>query len=150
MIKVTFNITTSIVLPATPEKVWAVLTDFENYPNWNPFVTSAAGDWAAGNTVAITAGGMGFKPTVLKMKKAQELRWLGSLLFRGVFDGEHYFILRDQENGTTLLTHGEDFSGVLVSLFKSKLNKDTKAGFIAMNEALKERLATLTPSKLEY
>lgn len=134
------NITTSIVLPATPEKVWAVLTDFENYPNWNPFLTSATGDWAEGNTVAVTAGGMGFKPTVLKIKEAQELRWLGSLLFRGVFDGEHYFILQDQGNGTTLFTHGEDFNGVLVPLFKKKLTQDTKAGFQAMNEALKVRV----------
>jgi hypothetical protein len=134
------HITTSINLPAPPEKVWAVLTDFAAYPTWNPFITHAEGDWAVGNTVAITAGGMAFKPKVLAFDPGRELRWKGKLLFNGIFDGEHYFLLTDNGDGTTSLEHGEYFTGLLVPAFRRKLEGETRAGFGGMNEALVERL----------
>lgn len=37
------------------------------------------------------------------------------------------------------VVHGERFSGVLVPFAKSSLDGRTKAGFVAMNEALKTR-----------
>lgn len=40
--------------------------------------------------------------------------------------------------GVTRLVHAEKFSGVLVSLLKGTL-KDTDKGFIAFNDALKQR-----------
>lgn len=30
------EVKTEILIKAAPEKVWAILTNFENYPNWNP------------------------------------------------------------------------------------------------------------------
>ena len=135
-----FQITTSIQLPAPPDQVWEVLTDFAAYPEWNPFITKAAGNWAIGKKVTITAGGMGFEPTVLQFSENRELRWLGSLLFKGLFDGEHYFRLVDNGDGTTALEHGEHFKGLLTPIFKSMLLEKTKAGFEAMNEALAARL----------
>ncbi len=38
------EIKTEILISASPEKVWAILNDFGNYPNWNPFITSLTGD----------------------------------------------------------------------------------------------------------
>ena len=134
------QITTTTHIPAPPQKVWAVLTDFAAYPAWNPFITQASGDWAVGNTVAITAGGMAFKPKVLAFDPRHELRWKGKLIFNGIFDGEHYFLLTDKGDGTTKLEHGERFSGLLVPAFRRKLEGETKTGFVGMNEALVERL----------
>src|SRR5688572_19913508 len=37
------RIETSIPLAASPERVWAVLTDFPAYPEWNPLVLRAEG-----------------------------------------------------------------------------------------------------------
>ena len=34
------EIKTEILINATPEKVWSILTSFDNYPNWNPFIKS--------------------------------------------------------------------------------------------------------------
>jgi hypothetical protein len=36
--------------------------------------------------------------------------------------------------------HGEKFSGLLVGLAKSSLEGGTRAGFVAMNKALKARV----------
>jgi len=123
------NIQTSIQLP-----------DFAAYPDWNPFITQASGDWAEGNTVSVTAGGMSFKPKVLTFAAGQELRWKGKLLFNGIFDGEHYFILTSNGDGTTKLEHGENFSGLLVPAFRRKLETDTKTGFEDMNKALVQQV----------
>ena len=62
----------------------------------------------------------------------------GKLLFKGLFDGKHSFNLIDNQNGTTTFIHSEDFSGWLVPIFKSQLEKNTKAGFKLMNQKLKE------------
>jgi len=137
------DLQTTIQLPVLPAKVWEVLTDFAAYPDWNPFITQASGVWKVGTTVALTAGGMNFQPKVLNFSPSKELRWKGKLIFNGLFDGEHYFLLTDNGDGTTSLEHGERFSGLLIPAFRKKLETETKAGFISMNEALCNRILQL-------
>ncbi len=78
---------------------------------------------------------MTFKPKVLAYEQNKELRWLGHLLFTGLFDGEHRFVLVDNRNGTTTLQHSESFKGVLLGLLNAE---NTQNGFEAMNKKLKE------------
>ena len=59
--------------------------------------------------------------------------------FPRLFDGEHYFQLTALSNGDTRFTQGERFSGILVGMFVSSMEAATKAGFNAMNQALKNR-----------
>jgi hypothetical protein len=134
------EISTSILIQAPADKVWEVLTDFDAYPAWNPFVRSLTGDVRPGNTIKVALPGMNFQPKVLAFGKNTELRWLGNLLFKGVFDGEHRFLLTANADGSTTFEHGERFSGILVRLFSRKLDRDTKPGFESMNQALKARV----------
>lgn len=131
-------IKTEILINASPEKVWSILTNFEAYPSWNPFVLSLTGEMIVGQKIKIVLPDMSFNPTLLVYKENMELRWIGKLLFKGVFDGEHSFVIVDNMNGTVTFKHEEIFSGILVSLFSKKLDRDTKPGFQAMNEKLKE------------
>jgi hypothetical protein len=57
---------------------------------------------------------------------------------KGIFDGEHYFMLIDLDNGQTRFIHGEKFGGILVPFMEKTLGK-TKKGFELMNQALKEQ-----------
>jgi hypothetical protein len=137
------EIKTEILIQATPEKVWSVLTDFDNYHEWNPFIKSITGIVAVGNTIKARieppgASGMTFKPTVLVYAKAKEFRWLGHLLFKGLFDGEHCFRLIDNKDGTTTFIQSEQFEGFLVPLFSKMLDTNTLEGFRQMNEKLKQ------------
>ena len=137
------EIKTEIVIKATPEKVWAILTDFDNYPNWNPFIKSIKGQVAVGNKIIARleppkAKGMTFKPSVLIFDANKEFKWLGHLLFPGLFDGEHKFELFDNGNGTTNFRQSEKFKGLLVPLFKKMLDNNTTNGFNLMNQKLKE------------
>jgi len=141
------KIETEILINATPEQVWAVLTDFESFPDWNPFIRSIKGKKKVGETLEVDiqppgGKGMTFRPEVLKFDAGREFRWKGKLLFPGVFDGEHYFILEKKSGNQTLLTHGELFSGFLVGMLGGLLSK-TADGFRSMNEAIKTRCEQL-------
>ena len=136
------NIKTEITINNTPDKVWSVLTDFKNHPNWNPFINNISGEKKVGQKLIVSikspeGNGMTFKPKVLKFEEEKEFRWRGKLLIRGIFDGEHYFILKAKGNSQTTFIHGEKFSGILVYLSGKMLEK-TKGGFNEMNKSLKK------------
>jgi hypothetical protein len=139
----TFLLRTEITINSTPEKVWAILTDFDNYPNWNPFVTSLTGDVSVGNKIAVRieppgASANNFKPIVTAFEPNKKFSWLGVFLMRGIFEGEHKFELTDNKNGTTTLVQSENFIGILVPLFRKTLDNNTRRGYEAMNNRLKE------------
>jgi hypothetical protein len=134
-----------IEIAAPPEKVWGIIADFDATPLWNPFIRSIEGPLKKGEriTARIAPAGrapMMFKPILLAVEPAQELRWRGSLLGTSVFAGEHCFRLERTPTGETLFIQSEKFSGMLAPLIMSGSNlKATREGFIAMNEALKRR-----------
>lgn len=139
-----FNLETQVDIEAPPTEVWKHLTDFEAYPQWNPFVKKIRGKLEKGARLEITVQAcesdpMNFKPKVLKVEDDRELRWLGRLLMPGIFDGEHSFRIEPLPDGASRLIQSESFSGILVPFFKGMLNKKTRCGFEAMNTALKSR-----------
>lgn len=136
------TIQTEILIDAPPEAVWSVLTQFETYPAWNPFIVNIQGARTEGGRLDVLLhppGGsaMNFRPMILRWNKNQELRWKGKLLVPGLFDGEHYFCIEKSTDGKSRFLHGEKFSGVLVPLLWKSLEPKTRAGFDAMNRALK-------------
>lgn len=131
--------------------MWAVVTDFAAYPEWNPFIRSISGELHEGAKLEVRieppgARAMTFKPTLRAVEVSRELRWLGRLLLPGVFDGEHSLRIEPLGNGRSRLVQSETFSGLLVGFFKGTLAK-TEAGFEQMNTALKTRVEqTSAPS----
>jgi hypothetical protein len=139
----TRRIDTEILIQASPERVWAVLTDFAAYPEWNPFILSLEGtaEWGEHLRVRIRTGEGKehlFKPVVLQATAPTRLRWLGRLGVPGLFDGEHDFELQPEGSGT-LLHQRESFQGFLVPILWRQVEPATRAGFEAMNRALKAR-----------
>lgn len=132
------KIETEILVHATPEHVWSILTDFSYYPAWNPFIKRVAGAINVGNKIEVTAGDMKFKPRVLTFNQNHEFSWRGKLLCGGLFDGRHTFELIDNGDGTTTFRQYENFTGILVPFFKKRLNTETRIGFENMNKKLKE------------
>lgn len=138
------NLHTEIIINAPAASVWAVLTDFAAYPEWNSFITAISGSLAEGGRLNVCIqpqGGraMRFKPRILACRAPHEMRWLGSLPLRGLFDGEHYFLLEALSEQQTRLIHGERFSGLLVGLVEASLDKHTLPAFEQMNRELKQR-----------
>ena len=139
------SIYTEINIDAPKEVVWAALTNTDEHAKWNPFIKEFKGEIKVGSKLDVTIqppGGsaMRFRPVVLEATTNEELRWIGKLGFKGVFDGEHYFQLEEQADGSTLLRHGETFTGMLTDLlYFISLEENATKGFEAMNLALKQR-----------
>jgi len=137
------ELSTEITINADTEKTWRVFSDFKNYPSWNPFIRSVSGNVEAGQKISVVLhqpgmNPMTIKPEVLTFKPEKELRWIGHLFFKGLFDGEHSFQLIQNDDGTTTFLQKEIFRGILVPLFRRMLDHDTRKGFELMNKKLKE------------
>ncbi|NOQ53880.1 MAG: SRPBCC domain-containing protein [Thermoplasmata archaeon] len=139
---------TEILIEASPERVWEVLTDWEEMPKWNPFITEISGELEAGEKIRVhlkppEGRGMTFKPRLVKVDHGREIRWLGHLGVPGLFDGEHIFEIDELPHGQTRFVQREEFKGVLSGLILRSIGDDTLNGFAEMNEALKERAEAL-------
>ena len=137
-----YNVVTSIEIEGSSAQVWRALTDFSSYPRWNPSIRSIEGFAAEGQILKVLfqpdgAMAMKFRAIVLAVVAEKEFRWVGRLLFSGLFAGEHYFLIESVTSDRVMLIQGEHFSGLLAPLLFWVLEKLNKAGFVAMNQALK-------------
>ena len=100
------EISAAIEIAATPERVWAVLTDLASYPQWNPVFREASGQVAVGNRITLTSTQpvtghtMTVKVKVLTAEPATELRWVSSVL--GLMSSKRSFTLSPANGGTQL------------------------------------------------
>ena len=142
------SLETDVTIRGTPEQVWSVLTDFEKYPEWNPFIRETSGEARRGARLKVRIhppGGspMTFWPTVREASPGRELRWLGHLWLPSLFDGEHVFRIEPAGEGQTRFRQSEQFRGILVPLFPNTMYEKARRGFEEMNRALKERVEDL-------
>lgn len=139
------EVRTEIEISAPAAEIWKVLLDFRRYPEWNPFIVRIAGEPEVGSRLAITLSlpdsnrEREIGPRLLRCDADRELRWLGHLGMKGLFDGEHFFRLEARGDGTTRVVHGEDFSGILLRFMLNQVTEATR-GFVYMNQALKRRV----------
>lgn len=133
------EISTIITIKAEQDQIWKTLTDFKNYPEWNPFILKAQGNLKKGKKLSIELEGMKFSPTVIEFVPEQKLTWLGNLIIPHLFDGEHSFELKQLDNQYTEFIHKEKFTGILPFFLGQKFFKTIEIGFEKMNEALKVR-----------
>ena len=138
------EIITEIEINASPSRVWQVLTDFEKYPTWNPFIKKISGVVARNEKLEVhmpdpQGGTMAFTPTVLVAERDRELRWLGRSE-GDVFNGEHRFLIElIQNNNEVHFTQSEKFTGSMVESLEGWLDTAVKQNFEDMNRALKQR-----------
>lgn len=136
---------TDIEIDAPVERVWDVLTDFDKFPDWNPFIRRIQGNAQVGSRLDVFLGasgtrGMRFRPTVTKVVSNRELRWLGRLGLPRLFDGEHIFELEPLGPNRARFIQRERFRGLFVPLMARSLDRDARRGFEEMNRALQARV----------
>lgn len=142
------TIETNIVINSTPDKIWDVLTNFEEYELWNPFMTKVVGNASLGSKIevnikTISGKNRSYYPIITKYETNKELRWKGKSFLPGVFNGERVFVLEKSDDDKVSFSHKEIFSGLGVKLVGNKLDESLREGFVRMNEALKVRAENL-------
>jgi hypothetical protein len=83
----------SIEIDAPAPVVWQVLVDFDAFPTWNPFITSAQGPVQVGGRLTlrmqpVSGSAVTLRPTVVEVVEGHRLRWQGHLGVRGLFDAD--------------------------------------------------------------
>lgn len=133
-----------IDIQATPDRVWRVLTDLTAYQQWNPFIVRAEGVVSPGQQLTLTMQPVGGRAMTLRPRLAEvtinrTLQWRGTLGIPGLMDAEHTFLLQPHSGGTRLIQQ-EIFRGLLVPFVAGSLDRSTLPAFVAMNEALEQRV----------
>ena len=131
-------------MDCTPEKIWDILTNFEEYESWNPFMTKVEGDAKLGAKIKVQIHTMRGKqriyhPIITRFEINKELRWKGKSFLPGIFDGERIFLIDKTADNKVAFFHKELFSGLGVKLVGNKLDENLSEGLEKMNLALKKR-----------
>jgi uncharacterized protein YndB with AHSA1/START domain len=111
-----------ILIQASPERVWAVLTDINQWPSWNPKISRAAIQSApmVGAKFNWKIKGASIRSILHTVETIRAFGWSG-VTFGG--SAIHNWYL-ENKNGHTLVRVEESMEGWLVGLFKKKMNAD--------------------------
>ena len=141
------TIRTEAFIPAAPARVWAVLTDFDAYADWNPLNIRASGEARAGGKIRTTFVNPAGRPgatvtqtvTLTTFEPERALAWSGTVPL--LFHGRHHFTLTPEGEGTRLL-HGEDMGGLIATSFSEAILREKFVPWYeAVNAALAARVA---------
>jgi len=127
-------------IEASPETIWAILTDAARYPEWDPSVDRIEGQIAPGEKITAytkLSPGRAFPATVLEFVPGRKMIWSSGLPL-GLFKGERTFTLEPQSGGATQFSLQEAFSGLLLGLFGRSI-PDLTATFEQFAAGLKRR-----------
>jgi hypothetical protein len=141
-------IESEIVIGASPEQVWSVLTDFEKWSQWNRMMPGIKGELVEGGRVELELALPGRRtshqrPYLVRVATNQELRWYDKVISPKIFVSEHWFQLVATTNGCHV-RHGEQFAGILSTSMGKKTLEQSERLFTLMNRDLKERVENLT------
>ncbi len=106
-----------IVIEASAEEVWNVLTDLDAYSKWNPLLYRAEGKVAVGKTVKIPAktasSDRDFSCLVTKVEPNKEFSWKFHVILPFLFRGEHIFRIEPIADHSVRFIDREIFNGLL-------------------------------------
>ena len=127
----------STTIHASPDRIWALLTDAAGFPRWNSTVTSIEGEIAEGQTLKLKVPATKervFKPKVSKVERGKSMIWSDGTA--PMFKGVRTFVLTPNADGSTEFAMKEVFSGLMLPLIKGSL-PDFAPVFEAYAEDLK-------------
>jgi hypothetical protein len=107
---------------ASPERIWALLTDGPAYPAWNPAVLALDGEIAVGEKIKLISVAdpkRAFMLKVAEMAGPHHMVWSSGMPL-GLFKGERTYSLRETGDGTEFSME-EVFSGALAPLITKSI-----------------------------
>ena len=136
---------TATTIAAPQERVWAVLTNGDSYPQWNPEIVGIEGRLAPGAriTARVRLGDGAIRRVpqrVVTFDAPSRMEWVGGLPF-GLFIGRRTFTVTRVAGGTEFRMHLH-MSGPLASLILKSVG-DRQPEIDRFSAALKTRVETL-------
>jgi uncharacterized protein YndB with AHSA1/START domain len=110
-----------IEVAADPEAAWAVLTQIERWPSWNPAIKSVSfeGGLEEGSEFRWKAGPGTIRSTIRDLDPPWRIAWTGTSLGLKAIH-VHTF---ERHDGGTLVRTEESYHGLVARLFRGRLQK---------------------------
>ncbi|MEC4674417.1 MAG: SRPBCC domain-containing protein [Nitrospirota bacterium] len=138
------EIRTEIEIAAPLKKVWKILTDFDNWKEWNPIVIQVSGAASLGSKLSVSMRGKDGKdgpkymPIITIFEEPKSFRWRATMMAGFIFTNDKVFELEETVSGTRFI-HKELFSGMMVPLMWCNMNEGVPPMLQSMNDALKTK-----------
>lgn len=122
-------------IPATPELVWEVISNINQWPEWQSDVTQAElfGELQEGATFKWKAGGIQFKSELHTVIEHHAIGWTGKT-FGAKAIHNWYF---EEKDGGTMVYVEESLQGLFPGLLKKRISEN-------LREGMKKNLVELT------
>jgi len=126
----------SITINASSEKVWAALSDINNWADWQTDISNPKlnGDLKQETTFEWKTGGVKIHSTLHTVEPYSQLGWTGKTF--GMF-AIHNWTLTENDD-VTIVRVDESMQGFFAGLFKKKFNKDLEKGMQNWLDMLKK------------
>ena len=131
----------SSTIAASPEAVWATLTDGQNFPSWDSGVDRVEGRIAPGETIKVYVKvnpGRAFPVKVAAFEPPRRMVWSGGMPL-GLFKGVRTYTLAPQGNGLTKFSMREEYSGPMLGMIWRSI-PDLGPSFAQFANGLKRRV----------
>ena len=125
---------------ASPDAIWAILTDAAGYQRWDSGVERVEGRIAPGEKIKVVSKanpGRAFPVKVTEFDQGRRMTWSGGMPL-GLFRGVRTFRLTPQGEGTTRFDMREEYSGPLLSMIWKSM-PDLGPSFRQFASGLKQR-----------
>ncbi len=105
-------------IAASPEALWAILTDAPGYTKWDSGVEKVEGRIAPGEKIKVVSRanpGRAFPVKVSEFQPGRRMVWSGGMPL-GLFKGVRTFTLSPENDGSTRFSVREEYTGPLLPL----------------------------------
>jgi hypothetical protein len=127
-------------IKASPEAIWAILTDAPGYRAWDSGIERVEGSIAPGNRLKVVSKanpGRAFPVKVTEFSPGQRMTWSGGMPL-GLFKGVRTFTLAAGTDGATRFAMREEYTGPLLPMIWRSM-PDLGPSFRQFANGLKER-----------
>lgn len=137
--------TAEVLIGAPQQLVWEQMTDFKDYPQWNPFVREAHAEFAIGKKIRFLEdmkqfGQHWLEAKFLLIEPHQRIVWKGHFGAPFLFAVRHSFIFEAVSKHQTRFTQIHENSGWLIPYLAWRgVYCASYQGYLDYNQALKER-----------
>ncbi|ASV30049.1 SRPBCC domain-containing protein [Maribacter cobaltidurans] len=133
------NIKARAIIDASPQKVWDVLTDFDNLKSWSSSFQGLSGDFKKNGEIEVTFkspfGQSKMKKKLFQFEEGKTFAWTGVFML-GMSD-YHTYTLKATSDGKTEFIQTDGLYGGASFLLGKILEKQMQKGYEVFNKELK-------------
>ena len=134
------------IIHSSPEKIWEILTDIDNWSKWNSKIRQphAQETIGIGSTFTWKINGSKIRSKIHFFSPHEVFGWTGKTLGASAI---HNWYLEATENGTKVIVE-ESMEGWIIQLMKRKINQKLAEDMAFWLEQLKKESESLSNTKI--